>query len=107
MVEISDDNFEKEVIESSKEKPVLVDFWASWCPPCQILGPILEKIEKKYKDKIKIAKLNIEENKQKSAEYNISSIPAVKLFKQGKVIDEFVGLRSEQDLKAWMDNALQ
>ena len=99
----SDATFEQDVIEKSEEIPVIVDFWATWCPPCLILGPILEKIAEQYEGKIILAKLNVDEGKQKAVEYNISAIPAVKLFKDGKVIDEFIGARSEEDVKEFID----
>lgn len=110
MVEIdtNDDDFEKDVVEGSSKVLVIVDFWASWCPPCNILKPVLEKIanSEEYKDKIVVAKLNVEENKIKPMEYNVSSIPAVKMFKDGKIIAEFVGARSESDVKDWIDSKL-
>ena len=102
-IDINDSNFAKEVIEQSKEKPVLVDFWASWCGPCQMLAPILTKLAQEYNDKIIVAKLNIEENKEKAQEYNVMSIPNVKLFKDGEVADEFVGLIPEADIKKLID----
>ncbi|MGC9309069.1 MAG: thioredoxin [Candidatus Nanoarchaeia archaeon] len=106
-IETSDDNFEKDVIEASKQKPVLVDFWAEWCAPCKMLGPILERIAKELDDKMILVKLNLQTNQEKATEYGIMSIPAVKLFKDGKVVDEFVGLRGEEDIRGWLDSHLE
>ena len=106
MVDIIDANFDKEVIEKSQKIPVIVDFWAPWCGPCLMLKPIMEKLEKRYKGKIIIAKLNVEENTENASNYEIMSIPAVKLFKDGKVVDGFVGLKSEVFISEWIDQIL-
>jgi len=105
-IDINDASFAKEVIAKSNEMPVLVDFWASWCGPCQMLSPILTKLAEEYNDKIVVAKLNIEENKEKAQEYNVMSIPNVKLFKDGEVADEFVGVIPEADIKKLIDSNL-
>lgn len=105
-MDVTDTTFQKEVIEKSKELPVLVDFWASWCGPCQMLGPILEKVAKDYEGKIVVAKVSVEENQATPAKYNVMSIPAVKLFKNGEIVDEFVGARSESDIKEFVDKHL-
>jgi len=90
-------NFNKEVLNSNL--PVLVDFWAPWCAPCQIMGPIIDNLAKKYEGKIKIGKLNVDENPDIAADYDIRGIPTLKIFKNGQVISEIVGLHSETDLK--------
>ncbi len=107
-IDTTDSGFEKEVIEKSKEMPVVVDFWASWCGPCQMLKPIMEKVgnSDELKDKVVIAKLNVEQNQEKASEYGIMSIPAVKLFKDGKVVDEFIGVKTEEDVKQWISQHL-
>jgi len=105
-MEINDSNFQEEVIEKSKQIPILVDFWGKWCPPCLTLKPILEKLEKDYDGKFILAKLDVNENKEKAEEYNIRSIPNVKLFKDGKVVDEFVGAIPEYKVKEFLDKNL-
>lgn len=105
-METSDAAFEQEVIEKSKEIPVLVDFWASWCPPCEMLTPILEKLVKDYDGKFILVKLNVDNSPEKAREYNIMSIPNVKLFKDGKVVDEFVGAISEGQVREFLDENL-
>ena len=102
-IEVNDNNFEKEVIEKSKNIPVVVDFWAQWCAPCNILGPTLEKLAKEYNGKFILAKANVEEARKKSQEYKVMSIPSVKMFKDGKIIDEFTGVLSEEQVKEWLD----
>lgn len=99
---VSDENFPTTVIESSSDNIVLVDFWAPWCGPCRRLGPMLEKMAEKYQGKITVAKLNVDDNKKYARKYKISSIPAVKVFKNGKVIDEFVGLMPEAQLEKFI-----
>jgi len=106
MTEITDETFEKEVITQSKKMPVVVDFWAPWCGPCVMLKPIMEKLEKEYKGKVAIVKLNVQDNQEVAGKYDIMSIPAVKLFKNGEVADEFVGLKSEVDVKSWINGNL-
>ncbi len=105
-IEVSDENFEKEVVEKSKEIPVLADFWADWCGPCKILGPVLEKISKDYEGKIIVAKALTDENQKQAQKYGVMSIPSVKLFKDGEVIDEFVGAKSETDIKDFLNKNL-
>jgi len=107
-IETTDENFEDKVIEKSKQIPVLVDFWASWCGPCMMLKPILEKISnsEKFKNKFILAKCNVEENQNISSEYGIMSIPAVKLFKEGKIVDEFIGAQPESKITEWLEQVL-
>ena len=82
-IEVNENNFKKEVIEKSKNVPILVDFWAEWCMPCRILGPILEKLAEEHDGKLILVKLDVQENQRIAQEYNIRGIPCVKLFKNG------------------------
>ncbi len=90
----SDLSFKKDVIEASE--PVLVDFWASWCGPCRMVGPIIERIGEKVAGKAKVYKLNVDENPVTSSQYGITGIPTVIIFKNGQVVREFVGVQPEQ-----------
>jgi putative thioredoxin len=101
-IEVSDNNFEEKVIEQSKRIPILVDFWATWCMPCLMLGPALENLAKQYKGKFVLAKLNVDNSPITSQEYMIQSIPAVKMFKNGKIVDEFIGAIPESTISKWL-----
>ena len=98
-LELNKETFQKEVLES--KTPVLVDFWASWCGPCKMMAPILDELSKELENKVKIVKLDIENpaNKDLAMQYGIMSIPNMKLFKDGKVIQDFVGSRPKEEFK--------
>jgi len=105
-VKVNDENFEKEVIEKSKTVLVVVDFWATWCMPCLMLSPVLEKLVKEFNGKFVLAKVNVDESHAVSAKYEISGIPAVKMFKGGKVTGEFIGALPEPNVRQWLDKNL-
>ncbi len=100
------DNFEDEVIQTSRRVPVLVDFWAPWCGPCHALGPILERLAERSDGKWKLAKLNTDEHPDVSQRYGIRGIPAVKLIVDGEVVDEFTGALPEYAVTQWLEKAL-
>lgn len=100
IIELSSKNFSEEVLQS--KTPVLVDFWAPWCQPCLMMSPVLEELAGELEGKVKIAKLNVEseENQQLAIQYRIRSIPNMKVFKNGEVIKDFVGLRPKEGLES-------
>jgi len=106
-IEVNDDDFEEKVIKQSKNVLVIVDFWAEWCMPCLMLGPTLEKITKEYKGKVVLAKVNVDKNPKLSQLYKIDSIPAVKIFKNGKFVDEFIGALSESQVNEYIQKHLK
>ena len=93
---ITEENFENEVLNS--DKPVLVDFWAQWCGPCRMLGPIIEEIANDYEGKVKVGKVNVDEQPNLASKYGIASIPTVIVFKNGKPEKTLVGLRSKNEI---------
>ncbi len=99
-------DFNKEVIEQSKTMPVLVDFWADWCGPCKILGPVLEKLAIKYKDRFKLVKVDTDANQEVAAQYGIKGIPNVKLFINGEVAEEFTGALPEHSVEKWLQKVI-
>ena len=90
-LEFKDNNFENEVINS--DKLVLVDFWAEWCGPCKMLTPTLEQLSTEYSDKIVVGKVNVDDNQQLASQYGIMSIPTVMIFKDGKIVEQFIGVQ--------------
>jgi thioredoxin 1 len=89
------EEFKTEVLES--KEVVLVDFWAAWCGPCQMLGPIIEEVAIDLKDKVKVIKVNVDEAQEIAMKYNIASIPTVVIFKAGQIIDTLIGFRQKED----------
>lgn len=104
VVTVGSEDFDEKVIEKSKDKPVLVDFWADWCQPCKQLGPTLEEVSEEVSDKVTIAKVNVDDSKDKAREYGVRSIPNVKLFVDGNIKDEFVGAMPKEDIIEWIDD---
>ena len=103
-VQLTDASFEAEVIKCAA--PVLVDFWAPWCGPCRMVGPIIEELAKEYSGKAKVCKLNTDDCQATASAYNISAIPTILLFKDGKVVKEMVGLQPKEALKQHLDELL-
>ena len=98
IVSLTQENFPTEVLKSST--PVLVDFWAEWCGPCKMIAPILDELAEEYQGRLKIGKVNIDEQQALAAEYGIRAVPTLLLFNLGQVADQIVGLKSKRDLKA-------
>ena len=103
-IEIDDASFEQKVIKSNI--PVLVDFWAPWCRPCLMAAPVLEELAKEYADKITFAKLDVDQNAQTAAKYNIMAIPNLIIFKEGKPVSQIVGFKPKEELKKDLDAVL-
>jgi thioredoxin 1 len=97
LLELTDSNFDNEALKS--DKPVLVDFWAPWCAPCRMVGPIIEELAGTYSGKVKVGKLNTDDNPGVASRYGIMSIPTILLFKSGEVVDRIVGAVSKKDFE--------
>ncbi len=104
IVEFTDQNFDKEVLKS--DKPVLVDFWATWCAPCRMLAPTVESIAAEYAGRAKVGKLNVDENLSVTSRYNIRGIPALLVFKNGQVAEQIVGVSSKDAIVKLLDKHL-
>ncbi len=103
-VELTDQSFDQEVLNS--DQPVLVDFWAEWCGPCRMVGPIVEELAGEYEGKLKVGKVDVDSNPQVSMKYNIRSIPSLLIFKNGEVVDQIVGAVPKAQLKKQVDAQL-
>lgn len=101
IIHVSDDSFEQEVLQS--EIPVLIDYWAEWCGPCKMIAPVLDEVASEYADKVRVAKLNIDENPATPPKYGIRGIPTLMLFKNGEVEATKVGAVSKAQLTAFLD----
>lgn len=104
IVHLNDSNFKKEVLESNL--PVLVDFWATWCGPCKMIAPIIEELAREYANKIKVAKLDIDEGSQVANRYGVMSIPTIMFFKGGKISSHAVGALGKSELKKRIEEVL-
>ena len=104
IVTLTQENFAAEVLKAPM--PVLVDFWAEWCGPCKMIGPILDELAEEYDGRVKVGKVNIDQQQALATEYGVRAIPTLLLFHQGQVADQMVGLRSKRDLKASFDRVL-
>lgn len=103
-IELTNANFENEVLKS--DKPVLVDFWASWCGPCKMIAPVIESLSVEYSGKVKVGKVNVDEQSELAAKHQIVSIPTVMLFKDGKVVEKLIGAHAKDDYEDIIDKYL-
>ena len=103
-ITITDDNFESEVIKS--DKPVLIDFWATWCGPCRMIAPIVEELASEYEGKAKIGKLDVDNNQQTSIKFGVRSIPTILLFKNGELKDTIIGAVPKSNIVQRLDAVL-
>ena len=106
VIETNDADFERDVIERSRTQPVVVDFWAEWCGPCRMLGPVLEKLAEEAQGKFLLAKAEVERTQQVAAAWGVSSIPAVFGVRGGQIVDQFIGVFPEPQLREWLDRLL-
>ncbi len=104
ILDLNDSTFESEVLKS--ESPVLVDFWAPWCGPCRILAPVVEEIANSYTGRIKVGKLNVDDNQETTMQYSIRSIPTLILFKNGKPLDQIIGAVPKSEIEKMVKKAL-
>jgi putative thioredoxin len=104
--DVTDETFATEVLEESRRRPVVVDFWAAWCQPCRMIGPVLERLADEHAGQFLLAKVDVDANPQASAAFGIQSIPAVKAFRHGQPVEEFIGALPEQAIRQWLQRIL-
>lgn len=102
--EVTDANFEQEILQSPL--PALVDFWAAWCGPCRVIGPIVEEIAEEYKDRARVAKMNVDDNPATPARYGVRGIPALLLFKNGELVDQIIGAVPKTQVVSLLEKAV-
>ena len=100
---VTDGDFEQEILQA--DKPALVDFWAAWCGPCRTVGPVVAELADEYAGKVKVAKLDVDQNKETAMKYGIRSIPTLLLFKDGQVVDQLIGAHPKSSIQAFLDKA--
>ncbi len=103
-LEFTDANFQDEVLNA--DQPVLVDFWAEWCGPCKMLGPVIDELAGEYEGKAKVGKIDIDNNRDAAVQYGIQSIPSIIIFKNGEVVNKFVGISPKDELASAIDSAM-
>lgn len=104
VMELSDNDFESQVLQASE--PVLVDFWAPWCQPCRMIAPVVEELAKENAGSLKVAKINIDNSPNVATQYGVTSIPTLIVFKNGEVVDRFMGIQPKQRLQEAIDQAI-
>lgn len=104
MINLTNENFEKEVINS--KKTILVDFWASWCGPCQMIAPIVEEISNELSERIEVGKINVDEQPEIAIKYDVMSIPTLILFKDGKVVNTIIGYHSKEEILDFINSRI-
>ena len=103
--EITDKSFENDVLKS--KEPVLIDLWAPWCGPCRMLTPVVERLSEEYKGKVKVFKLNTDDNPNTAAQYRVQAIPTLLYFKGGQLVEQTVGVQPEKEIRQRLDNLLK
>lgn len=107
IIDVHQDNFEEAVLQASFNVPVMVDFWAPWCNPCKMLMPVVTKLAEEYEGQFILAKVNVDENQPLATQFNARSVPAVKIFRNGAVVDEFMGAQPEGNVRMVLDNHIE
>lgn len=102
-LQFTDDSFEQDVLNADSDKPVLVDFWAEWCGPCKMVGPVVDELAGEFEGKAKIGKVDVDSNPETSTKYGIRSIPSLLIFKNGEVVDQIVGAVPKSQLKKQLE----